>query len=367
MMEIPGIRARFGRMSAEFQRSKGPAFRGRDAILAGCAIAMSAMAGAADRYACTVSPSSRITQSTRLSLPLAGTWIGDYDATTNPGGTRTIPGLFGGSGNNAIPYSMTIRPEIAIDQAVPTGGFTVSIDAATGAISISGLTIDLLGASQGAVGTSILLTYSTFRSVSPSSTFIGISNLEIPLDAGTLDRADAVQTGPATGTATQGRDGSWSFALAVPVDIAVAGSAAGTPFASTAPGALALAGSIVLDGDQLTLASSGAVDESTAVPAAPPIVDVPIPLPTSHPPGATANLQLIGTFTEGTATTVASASLDASGTRITVPGDLNGDGVVNGIDLGILLGAWGARGPADLNADGVVNGIDLGILLGNWS
>jgi len=50
-------------------------------------------------------------------------------------------------------------------------------------------------------------------------------------------------------------------------------------------------------------------------------------------------------------------------------GDLNGDGVVNGADLGILLSSWGiCRGecPADLNGDGVVDGADLGILLSNW-
>jgi hypothetical protein len=42
---------------------------------------------------------------------------------------------------------------------------------------------------------------------------------------------------------------------------------------------------------------------------------------------------------------------------------------VNGLDLGILLGAWGPCGapcPADLNGDGAVNGQDLGILLGAW-
>ena len=52
-----------------------------------------------------------------------------------------------------------------------------------------------------------------------------------------------------------------------------------------------------------------------------------------------------------------------------VPGDLNADGVVNGADLGILLGAWGAAAGnfADLNQDGSVNGIDLGVLLGNWT
>ena len=49
-----------------------------------------------------------------------------------------------------------------------------------------------------------------------------------------------------------------------------------------------------------------------------------------------------------------------------IPGDLNSDGSVDGQDLGILLGAWGGRGPADLNGDLVVDGIDLGILLGSW-
>jgi len=52
-----------------------------------------------------------------------------------------------------------------------------------------------------------------------------------------------------------------------------------------------------------------------------------------------------------------------------VPGDLNGDGVVDGADLGILLDAWGpcVGCGADLNGDGVVDGADLGILLDNWT
>lgn len=52
-----------------------------------------------------------------------------------------------------------------------------------------------------------------------------------------------------------------------------------------------------------------------------------------------------------------------------VPGDLNGDGIVNGGDLGLLLGSWGpCRGcPADLNGDGLVNGADIGLLLGFWT
>jgi hypothetical protein len=44
------------------------------------------------------------------------------------------------------------------------------------------------------------------------------------------------------------------------------------------------------------------------------------------------------------------------------PADLNGDGVVSGADVGLLLSAWGTDG-ADLNGDGVTNGADFGLLL----
>lgn len=49
-------------------------------------------------------------------------------------------------------------------------------------------------------------------------------------------------------------------------------------------------------------------------------------------------------------------------------GDLNGDGRVDGADLGLLLGAWGTASPeGDLDGSGAVDGGDLGLLLGAWS
>ena len=49
-------------------------------------------------------------------------------------------------------------------------------------------------------------------------------------------------------------------------------------------------------------------------------------------------------------------------------GDLDGDGHVNGADLGLLLAVWGTSDPtADLNDDGIVDGSDLGILLAGWT
>ena len=47
-------------------------------------------------------------------------------------------------------------------------------------------------------------------------------------------------------------------------------------------------------------------------------------------------------------------------------GDLNGDRVVTGADLGLLLGNWGHAGIGDIDGNGVVDGADLGALLGAW-
>lgn len=48
--------------------------------------------------------------------------------------------------------------------------------------------------------------------------------------------------------------------------------------------------------------------------------------------------------------------------------DINGDGKVDGIDMGRLLGAWGTSASGgDLNGDGVVDGQDLAILLAAWT
>lgn len=49
------------------------------------------------------------------------------------------------------------------------------------------------------------------------------------------------------------------------------------------------------------------------------------------------------------------------------PADLDGNGVVDGADLGLLLGDWGSTAsPADLNGDDMVDGADLGRMLGAW-
>jgi len=87
-----------------------------------------------------------------------------------------------------------------------------------------------------------------------------------------------------------------------------------------------------------------------------------------QPPQAVA--ATLGLFKPVTASsTVTSISVAGTGPITppppTNPADLDDSGMVDGADLGILLGAWGSAG-GDINGDGITDGTDLGLLLAAW-
>ena len=81
------------------------------------------------------------------------------------------------------------------------------------------------------------------------------------------------------------------------------------------------------------------------------------------PADATATL---GLFRPGTSPTI-TAVLKGPSALPTNPADINGDGVVNALDLTQVLSQWGGPGTADVNDDGTVDGVDLGAVLAAWS
>jgi hypothetical protein len=336
-------------------------------FFAAIAMVSSTAVAAESFWNCTVAPASTYTQQTNIQIPLAGTWIGNYVAVTNETGTRTLPGFFGGSGNTAIPFSSTVKPTVSITNTHPTGTFQFGFNPATGIVDVSNLLVDTLAGQTGTISTSMLLTYSTFRTVQPTSTFIGLTNVDVPVDNGSLTAATAAQSGAAFGVATPNADGTWTFAVTVPVIISVTGTALGQPFTNSSPAAMALSGTFSIVGSAISLTSQGAINETVPVPAGPPLVSAPFDLPTIIPAGQVAHLLISGTFANGSSTTVGSSSLVMNGVPATIIGDINGDGVVNGADLGLLLSGWGQPGPTDLNHDGTTNGADLGLLLSHWS
>ena len=55
--------------------------------------------------------------------------------------------------------------------------------------------------------------------------------------------------------------------------------------------------------------------------------------------------------------------------NVALNGDLNFDGMVNGVDLSLLGANWqgtGNWGQGDINADGAIDGVDLSLLGANW-
>lgn len=321
-------------------------------------------------FNCTVtSQTSTVTQTTDLTAPFAGTLIGDYNEVDNPAGTRTLPGVFGGTGNNPIPYtaSFALAGDIV---SHPTGALVLGVDSEGLQIRVSNLTVDLLGGVPGTLGATVNINYQTFRTVNPSSFYPGGVTIPVPVGNATVSTFTATQTGDGVfGVLVPQKDGSFQFNVVVPVNYTILATALGQPVGDglPTPGVLPLTGRLVEGTNTVTLALDVSNSETTTQPVeADPFVDVPLALPTVFPTGGTANLLLTGDVTSLTLSTSLTASLDAAGVRQAVPGDVNGDYVVNAADLSLLLAAWGTPGPGDFDGDGLVGAADLSVLLLNW-
>ncbi len=337
-------------------------------ILPVAAVLFAASTALAGSFTFQFLPTSTAYQSLTVTYPLAGTFKGNYDAVTNPTGTLTIPGYFGGSGNNPIAYTASTRMSDTVNSH-PAGSFVLAVNE-VGVVAVTGFTSDLLNGTPGSVGVEMTIAYPSFHTVAPTSIYPSVGAVTIPLADGALKVATAVQSGPAIGTRTETAPGTYTVNVAIPVTVVASGSAGGQPFGSDpTPAVLALTGTLTVNGSTATFTATSASTEPIGPLAPPPpIVDQAFPLPTVLPSGGTANLLISGTFSEGNGTATLNLSIDAAGTANAVPGDLNGDQIVNASDLTTLLSAWGtADSIADINHDGTVNGGDLVFVLGNWT
>ena len=99
-----------------------------------------------------------------------------------------------------------------------------------------------------------------------------------------------------------------------------------------------------------------------------PLLPLPFELPTIVPPGDFAGVVL--NLTPATAAWSATLMVDISGQAeaTAVPGDADGDGVVNTNDILAILSAWGqCKGcPEDLNTDGLVGVDDILLVIAHW-
>lgn len=311
---------------------------------------------------------STVDASIGTDTPLTGTLKGNYDATANPGGTQTRPGLFGGSGNTAIPYTGSVATDTLLD-TVPSGSFHLSVlDGVP--VLIDGLGVDLLGGQPAATTATMTVNWDSFHTIAPTAIFPGGTPIGIPLDGATISSVTAVQTLPAPVVAVAQPDGSFSFTCAVPVTIQLIGSAMGSPIDSgPTPGVLALQGSISIVDGVASLAGTGTDSQSQVMPGTGQgFVDQPMDVPTVLPAGSTAHLLISGIPGDTTVNSATTWSIVASGVPSFDPADLDHDGAVSGGDLALLLALWGHIGTAaDIDGDGTVGGGDLALMLAHWT
>lgn len=330
-------------------------------------VAAALAAPASAQLAFTVdTDASSIAGSLVVSVSTDGTLIGDYDPDTNPDGTQTRAGLFGGSGNNPIPVSIDTTSTTNLDLG-PAGSFNMTADTDALTFTIAGFDADMLNGQTvtSAIGATFL--YDTFHTVNPDMLYLGGIPLPIDLDAAEFTAFTISQTGPMDppGVLIPAEANSFTLAGQIPVEIAVVGSAFGNPIdPGPTAGVLPITGTLtMLDGGGATVQIAvdlGDLSQDFDTSMLPPLPDIPFELPT------------LGTDTAGVilSLSVSAAGLDAAGAiDLIANADAAGCnaadlaepfGTLDLADLSAFITAFTAGEPAaDLTGDGLVDLADI--------
>jgi hypothetical protein len=335
----------------------------RRLIAAAVAVSCASLAHA-DIYRFTVrTAASNITTDLSATTALTGSFIGNYNVDTNPTGTRTIPGAFGGdtNQNTAIPITGTAG-FTGNDTSHPTGQFTFNLDTEALTATVAGLTLDMLNGSPLGVTLGLVIEWSTFRTRQPTSLFLGGIPIPIPfgqVDLSLLTLAQTELTG--VGLVTETTPGTYTVTLLAPVTVTGQIDALGTmqpigPF--TVP--LPLQVEVVTNGATATASFAFNTTLQQEIPFTVDLpADQPIDLPTVLPPGGTAHLLMNGAVDGATLDFTIDASLVADGVRQQRdPADWNNDGVVNSMDFMAFMVDFFLLN-ADFNADAKTNSQDF--------
>jgi len=306
-----------------------------------------------------------------VDVPFSGTLQGDYDAETNPGGTQTRRGVFGGSGNQAIDYDAAFGL-VGSNQTVPGGAFSLDIDRSTGDALMSGLSLDILGGQPQQLEATLTINYDTFRSIDPISLFPGGFDIPVPLGSIDLLVLSLTQTDDAVLALFEDGEGGTTVTGLVPGELAIQVVVLEQDFGTfTVPTIFPFQAGLVEDASGASLLIESSLDLDQPIPAADaPFDPLPFELPTVLPPGDFAGILVNGTTSEGAVTGSFTLVMvaDADPPACADDPDIDRNGTVDGTDLTLLLGSWnGSDGPADINCDGIVDGTDLTLLLGSWS
>jgi hypothetical protein len=319
-----------------------------------------------------IQPGSSLVVDNAIEAPSTGTLIGNYDATTNPSGTRTLPGLFGGSGNNAIPVSL----DVAIggqNQTSPAGAMTVLVNTGAGTFAIAALEIDLLNETPIETPISATVEYSTFRTASPSFIYPGGIPLTIPLGNASITVLSAtLGSGLSEGALTPNGDGSYTMAGVATLDLSFQALVLDQPVDGGTVQIVAPIGGTFTpasDGESASLTLSLDVSNESEIPGPFPAVEnVPFDLPTLDP-NTPAKVLLTLAFERIDVRIGGAISATAQGLML-CRADFNADGTADILDFLDYIDGFSTcelnpapcptvRGDVDFTCDGLVDILDF--------
>jgi len=301
----------------------------------------------------------------------SGILIGDYDADTNPTGTQTRAGFFGGSGNQPIDTSVSFDADTVLD-TLPAGDFVATPDFDGLTIEIEDFVLDLLNGQPGGTDLAITMLYDTFHTVSPSFVYPGGVPITLPIgQVGGITEASLTQAGPGAGTLSPtDQDDVYDLLAVVPalLDLSVSQSLPGSDPTETpisVPIALPIAGTLEVlgDGSIVITIEINPDPVSTLVPIEGiDLPEIPFGLPTF---GAETASVLFTLSPESVGIdALLSMNLFAVGNKDACPADLTGDGNLNFFDVSAFLSAFAAMDPiADFTGDGEFNFFDVSAFL----
>lgn len=295
----------------------------KHAVFLWLGILSAAPSGAAVFAFNTTPAGSGLSGNVGLTAAMSGTLQGNFDAVSNATGTRTKPGLFGTfAATENLPVPVTLTPALAGPiSSQPVASFQLAVDEAAGVVFLSGFSINLLPAGPLTLGTSVSLSYDSFRTRTPDSLFIGGFPLTLPLGNGELSSLLGVQDGlGATGTLTAAGSGLYDFSVGGLMLVSgTFDGALGNTALPPVPVPWVFRGRIGIAGNaaQLTMSTTFEFSQSTGPGMALP--GFPLALPTLLPPGDPADVVFNLTLSNVQAELSSTLTLAAEGTAVPEP------------------------------------------------
>lgn len=274
-------------------------------------------------YRFTVDPAtSGVNGAIEIALNLPGTLVGNYDAATNPTGTRTKPGISGSFGSTEnVPVPVTVAGKVGSRtagslQTATSGSFMLDFDPAGQKVNVLALDLDLLNGTPLELPATLTLTESGFRTRNPTFTYLA-GTIPVPFGTVVLSKFTArLGTPSQEGTLTLVSGNQYAYSIVVPVLIEATAVIAGNEVPlPEQPFDMMLAGFVTLNGANATLSSQSTFSlEETRNPGTP-LPPMAVDLPTFGDPAhviMSLTLETQTTYFSGTATIQATGVRESS-------------------------------------------------------